>query len=255
MYITIKDSSVSHFNKRGFGLISSLIAILIVSVSTLTIVQMSSRFAEKWMDFQVLSTWETLIRNMEQVAASPTNILASISIKQEQKNKKMFIENGKLRRCLQNGRCNKISTPQKFSLFDVAKGEIISSGDGIRYDISGGICPSSSDAYCPFKIKSTIKAFCWQGTCSGTTGNTGLAVEYVITLDHKYGEDRELKNSIYINRSEFKNATRENIGCLRCPKEKHGFPIGPHILGVKDSLRTNCVTNKVKKRTFYIIVP
>ena len=251
MYITTVENLASHFNKRGFILISSLISIFVVSVSTLAIVQMSSRFAEKWREFYILSTQETLIRNFEQVASSPTNILASIS---DQQRKDIYLENGKLRRCLQLGRCRSMNEYRDFSLFDITKGKVISNGRGIRYDIAGGICTPSSGAYCPFTISSQVKAFCWGDRCDSTKGSTGLAIKYAISLEKEHGENK-IENFIYIQRSQLKNATKDSVGCLKCPIKQYGFPKGPHILGVRSNLRTNCVTNKVKKKTLYIIIP
>ena len=199
MYIITMESSISRFNnplrdKRGFGLISHLIAVFVISISTLLIVKMSSTFIEKWIDFQILSTTETLRRNFEQVATSPTNILASIEIPE------LTLENELLEKCLKTGKCNSMNDYIGFSLHDITRGHAISSGEGINYDISGEVCPSSS-AYCPLTVKSQIKAFCWTNNC-GASGkdNTGFAVKYEISLNQQ-GHDTKKFEKLHLSQT------------------------------------------------------
>ena len=251
MYTTKTENLASRFNvsyiwnKRGFGLISTLIAVFVVSTSTLGIVKMSTTFIEKWADFQASSTKETLRKNFEQLASSATNILASIE--------QGINENKLLDKCLKTGKCALLNEYKGLSLYNIATNQIISSGEGVHYDIAGGTC-SSSSPYCPFTVQSQIKAFCWMNNCVGATGNTGFAIKYRITLNQGVHGEKKLENFIYIQRSKLKNANLE-IGCSECPGEKYGFPTGPHAYGVTDDLTMDCKTNKVKKRTFYIIIP
>ena len=280
MYIIKMENLISCFknrlgNKTGFGLVSALIAIFIVSVSALSVVQMSVVFMERWIMFQTLSTEETLRRNFEQAVGSPTNVLASIIEKDKKGNPTgVMPENRKLKKCLTTGRCSAMNDYIGFTLYDISKGSkgrVISSGEGERYDIFGEECSSQAEGvgkqmkkkldevYCPFAVKSKIKAFCWGDKCEATGGNTGFAIEYEIRLKQKNQEEKKIKNFVYLRRSHLKNAAK-TIGCCDNCKTPHyygsrNYETAWHVRWVKNNLKVKCVQNRVKETIIPIILP
>ena len=218
---------------QGFSIVSLLIAIFISSISVLSIMKISAVFMENWKDFYLLSTYETLKRNFEQTASSPTSVLSS----------KDLPGNTEIKECLEFGRCNSMNDYIDFSLANIASGKIISSGSGVKYDIYGDICSSIGVGNCSFEMKSQIKAFCYAAVCEVDKGNDGFAIKYEITMmNTDKGIMEKTEDFVYLKRSQFKNAKKE-MGCVE------------HFAGISQKNEAKCVNHNYDEDKIYIFLP
>ena len=145
-------------------------------------------------NIELLATMETLSMNIEQIASSPKLLLQS----------KENPYNSAFKQCLESNNCASLTSLVNIALYNL-DGEVISNGEGVFYNSEGKICETYNANYCPFKVTSQMKGYCYTSSCSADNIK-GFTIHFKITNEANNQRLFHKKTKVFISRLELVNA-------------------------------------------------